>query len=70
MRIFCTAMKYALTCSTFCVICISEKSSMKGIGSGCVSGVLQCDSFRLPHFVLCPVLAGLSLVDWWPVLPL
>ena len=37
---FLTALKYALTCSTFCLVCISGRSSMNLVGSVGVSLVV------------------------------
>ena len=51
------ALKYALTCSTFCLVCIGGKSSVNFMVSVGVS--LLYDS--LPCSALCPAFADLSV---------
>ena len=68
---FLTALKYALTCSTFCLVCIGGRSSMNLMVSMGVSWVVPsmtriasfCTLSSLNRFV-CAIVVRRSLQDW------
>ena len=54
-------MKYAFTCTTFCLVCIGGRSSMNLMVSAGVSLMVPSINPALPCSALCPALADLSV---------